>query len=64
MDDKNYVPFKDRAKKSFGMRLDKVLKQYAIVKVNDAKGAIHGKDYREMKQLILDTLYVNDDTIG
>jgi len=54
MDDKNYVPFKERSKNSFEVRLEEVLKQYFVVKVGDANGALHGEDYREMKQLILD----------
>ena len=61
MDDKNYVPFKERQKNSLGGRLDEALKQYSVVKVGNATGAIHGKDYREMKQLILDTFYAKDD---
>tara|TARA_B100000809_G_C14732816_1_gene385618 strand:+ start:79 stop:267 length:189 start_codon:yes stop_codon:yes gene_type:complete len=61
MDDKNYVPFKERAKISFGEQLDEVLKQYSVVKVGNANGAIHGKDFREMKELIINTLYVNQE---
>jgi|TARA_B100000959_G_scaffold88838_2_gene94260 hypothetical protein len=65
MDDKNneevYVPIAERQKKSLGGRLDEVLKQYSVVKVGNATGAIHGKDYREMKQLILATFYDKDD---
>tara|TARA_B100000809_G_C14673130_1_gene363993 strand:+ start:78 stop:257 length:180 start_codon:yes stop_codon:yes gene_type:complete len=57
--DEKYVPFKERVKSSFELRLDKVLKQYSIVKVEGK--CIHGKDYREMKRLILDNLYVNDE---
>ena len=40
-------------------RLDEALKQYSIVKVADGNGAHHGKDYQEMKQVILDTLFTN-----
>ena len=61
MDDKNYVPFAERQKNSLGGRLDEALKQYSVVKVGNATGAIHGKDYREMKKLILDTFYAKDD---
>lgn len=65
MNDKNngeeYVSFKERQKKSFGGKLDEALKQYSVVKVGNATGAIHGKDYREMKQLILATFYDKDD---
>tara|TARA_B100001146_G_C16113570_1_gene404743 strand:+ start:382 stop:657 length:276 start_codon:yes stop_codon:yes gene_type:complete len=57
MDDKNneevYVTFKERQKNSLGGKLDEALKQYSVVKVGNANGAIHGKDYREMKRLIL-----------
>ncbi len=59
MENENYVPFKERAKGSLEKRLDEVLKQYSITKISDSKGAMHGKDYREMKQLILDTIYGN-----
>ena len=38
--------------------LDKALKQYSVVKVMDAKGAHHGEDYEEMKQVILDALFM------
>ena len=38
-------------------RLDEVLKQFFVVKVDDANGAEHGKDYEEMKQVILDALF-------
>ena len=61
MENENYVPFKERAKNSFGIRLEEVLKQYSVVKVGNANGAIHGKDYKEMKQLILDTFYAEDE---
>ena len=37
--------------------LDKALKQYSVVKVNDADGAHHGVDYEEMKVAILNSLF-------
>ena len=37
--------------------LDKALKQYSVVKVNDANGAHHGVDYEEMKAAILNSLF-------
>ena len=40
-------------------RLDVVLKQYSVVKVSDANGAHHGHDFEEMKQVILNTLFIN-----
>ena len=40
------------------IRLDEVLKQFFVVKVDDANGAEHGEDYEEMKQVILDTLFM------
>ena len=39
-------------------RLDEVLKQYSVVKVADSNGAHHGEDYEEMKQVILDALFM------
>ena len=39
-------------------RLDEVLKHYFVVKVSDANGAHHGQDYEEMKQVILDALFM------
>ena len=43
------------------IRLDEVLKQYSIVKVeyelNDSD-IDHGEDYEEMKQVILDALFL------
>ena len=39
-------------------RLDEVLKQYSVVKVADGNGAHHGEDYEEMKQVILDALFM------
>ena len=40
-------------------RLDEALKQYSVVKVIDDNGAVHGHDFEEMKQVILDTLFTN-----
>ena len=40
-------------------RLDETLKQYSVVKVADDNGAHHGADFEEMKQVILDTLFIN-----
>ena len=37
--------------------LDKALKQYSVVKVNDANGAHHGEDYEEMRIAILNSLF-------
>mgnify|MGYP001246642214 CR=1 FL=1 len=53
MENENYVPFKERAKSVYEKRLEKILKQYSVVKVNDVKGAHHGVDYEEMKREIL-----------
>ena len=39
-------------------RLDETLKQYSVVKVADGNGAHHGVDYEEMKQVILDDLFM------
>ena len=39
-------------------RLDETLKQYSVVKVADSNGAHHGEDYEEMKQVILDALFM------
>jgi hypothetical protein len=39
-------------------RLDEVLNQYSVVKVADTNGAHHGQDYEEMKQVILDALFM------
>ena len=39
-------------------RLDETLKQYFVVKVADTNGAHHGEDYEEMKQVILDALFM------
>jgi hypothetical protein len=38
--------------------LDKALKQYSVVKVNDANGAHHGPDYEEMRTDILNSLFL------
>ena len=40
------------------IKLDEVLKQYSVVKVADANGAHHGEDFEEMKQVILDALFM------
>ena len=40
-------------------RLDEVLKQYSVVRVIDDNGAVHGADFEEMKQVILDSLFTN-----
>jgi len=40
-------------------RLDEALKQYSVVKVIDDNGAVHGHDFEEMKQVILDTLFTS-----
>jgi hypothetical protein len=37
--------------------LEKALKQYSVVKVNDANGAHHGPDYEEMRIEILNSLF-------
>ena len=37
--------------------LEKALKQYSVVKVNDANGAHHGEDYEEMRIAILNSLF-------
>ena len=57
IDDENYVTVRERQRNALEKQLDKVLKQYSITKISDIKGAMHGKDYREMKQLILDSIY-------
>ena len=41
------------------IRLDEVLKQFFVVKVNDANGAERGEDYEEIKQVILDSLFTS-----
>ena len=41
------------------IRLDEVLKQFFVVKVDDTNGAEHGEDYEEMKQVILDSLFTS-----
>jgi hypothetical protein len=40
-------------------RLDEVLKQFFVVKVDDVNGAEHGEDYEEIKQVILDSLFTS-----
>ena len=40
------------------IRLDEVLKQYFVCKVSDANGAEHGEHYEEMKEVILDALFM------
>jgi hypothetical protein len=60
IDDENYVTVRERQRNALEKQLDKVLKQYSITKISDIKGAMHGKDYREMKQLILDSIYGNN----
>jgi hypothetical protein len=40
--------------------LDDVLKQYSVVRVGNATGAIHGKDYKEMKKVIIEALFDRD----
>ena len=39
-------------------RLDETLKQYSVVMVADGNGAHDGEDYEEMKQAILDALFM------
>ena len=41
------------------IKLDEVLKQYSVVKVADTNGAHHGKDFEEMKQVILEALFTS-----
>ena len=41
------------------IKLDEVLKQYSVVKVIDDNGAVHGHDFEEMKQVILDALFTS-----
>ena len=38
-------------------RLDEVLSHYFVLKTIDP--AVHGEDYEEMKELILDSLFLN-----
>jgi hypothetical protein len=45
------------------IQLDKLLKQYFVVKVGDACGAKHGEDYEEMKQVILDEFFLDPSKI-
>lgn len=39
-------------------RLDETLRQYSVVKVDEGVEADHGEDYEEMKQDILDSLFM------
>jgi len=39
------------------IRLDEVLSHYFVTKTIDP--ALHGEDYEEMKELILDSLFLN-----
>jgi len=41
------------------IRLNEVLKQFFVVKADDANGVEHGEDYEEMKQVILDSLFTS-----
>ena len=41
------------------IRLDEALKQYSVVRVIDDNGAVHGADFEEMKQVILDALFTS-----
>ena len=45
------------------IRLDKALKQYYVCKVIDANGAEHGEEYEEMKEEILNALFVPPEEI-
>ena len=45
------------------IRLDEVLKQYFVCKVTDANGAKHGEEYEEMKEEILNALFVPPEEI-
>ena len=40
------------------IRLDNALRQYYVCKVIDANGAEHGEEYEEMKEEILNALFV------
>ena len=53
MENEDYVPVRERQENAFEERLEKALKQYSVVKVGNANGAIHGKDFKEMKRLIM-----------
>jgi len=50
------IPFSQRLRERYNKQLEEALTQYSVVKVADAKGAHHGKDYEEMKRVILDLL--------
>jgi len=41
----------------YAIRLDEVLSHYFVVKTDVP--AVHGKEYEDMKQLILDSLFTN-----
>ena len=45
------------------IRLDNALKQYYVCKVIDANGAEHGEEYEEMKEEILNALFVPPEEI-
>ncbi len=45
------------------IRLDEVLKPYFVCKVIDANGAEHGEEYEEMKEEILNALFVPPEEI-
>lgn len=61
MDDKNYVSIRNRQINAFEQRLEKALKQYSVVKVGNANGAIHGKDFKSMKKLIMSAAFEEED---
>jgi len=41
------------------IRLDEALKHYYVVKADNPEGVHHGEDFEEMKQVILDSLFMN-----
>tara|TARA_B100000809_G_scaffold106919_1_gene105370 strand:- start:386 stop:640 length:255 start_codon:yes stop_codon:yes gene_type:complete len=41
------------------IKLDEALKQYSVVKVADGNEAHHGEDFKEMKQVILDSFFLD-----
>ena len=45
------------------IRLDNALRQYYVCKVIDANGAEHGEEYEEMKEEILNALFVPPEEI-
>ena len=49
-----YITVKERQRRAFEQILDKVLKDYSVVKITDGDGAHHGEDYEEMKKAILE----------